>query len=161
MDYSKIQAVINEGQFEFDTINLDDFDAVQIKDGDFHLLKNKQTYIAKIVAQDYNNKEFTIKINGHNFQIQLFDQYDQMVKSLGLSKVQTTKVNEVKAPMPGLILDILVNIGDTIEAETPLIILEAMKMENVLKSQGDAVVKSININKGDAVEKGQILIEME
>ena len=161
MDYSKIQAVVNDGQFDFETIDLTDFDAVQIKDGDFHLLKDKQTYIAKVVDQDYNNKIFTININGHSFQIQLLDQYDQMVKSLGLSKVQVTKVNEIKAPMPGLILDTLVEVGDTIEEGTPLLILEAMKMENVLKSQGDAVVKSINIHKGDAVEKGQILMEME
>ncbi len=161
MDYSKIQANINDGQFNFDTIDLADFDAIKVKDGSFHLLKDKQTYIAKVIAQDYNNKEFTITINGHAFHIQLLDQYDQMVKSLGLSKVQATKINEIKAPMPGLILDILVKPGDTIEEGSPLLILEAMKMENVIKSQGDAIVKSINTNKGDAVEKGQILIEME
>jgi biotin carboxyl carrier protein len=63
--------------------------------------------------------------------------------------------------MPGLVLDIMIKPGQTIEKGTPLLILEAMKMENVLKSEGDGVVKSIEVIKTQAVDKGQILIEME
>ena len=63
--------------------------------------------------------------------------------------------------MPGLVLDVMVAEGDTVEAGTPLLILEAMKMENVLKSEGDGTIKSIKITKGEAVEKRQLLIEIE
>lgn len=160
MDYSKIKAEVNNDQFKFDSIDLTEFDVVDCKNGHFHILKDQQSYLAEIIEEDYNSKEFTIKINGHLFQIKLLDEHDQMVKSLGLSKKQINKVNEIKAPMPGLILEVLIKEGDTIENDTPLLILEAMKMENVLKSQGDGVVKSILIKKGDAVEKGQVLIDL-
>ena len=61
--------------------------------------------------------------------------------------------------MPGMVLNILVNEGDTIKKGDPLIVLEAMKMENILKSPTDGVIKKIPINKGVAVEKNQLLIQ--
>ena len=69
------------------------------------------------------------------------------------------KINDIKAPMPGMVLNILVNEGDTIKKGDPLIVLEAMKMENILKSPTDGVIKKIPINKGVAVEKNQLLIQ--
>ncbi len=161
MNHSKIKAVVNDGQFQYDSIDLSDFDVVEIREGYFHLLKDQQAYTAQVVAQDFNSKIFTIKINGHLFQVKLLDEYDQMVNSLGLTKVQANKINEIKAPMPGVILDILVEEGDVIEPGMHLLILEAMKMENVIKAHGKAVVKSITTQKGAAVDKGEILIEME
>ena len=61
--------------------------------------------------------------------------------------------------MPGLIIDLKVKTGDTVKAGDSLLILEAMKMENMLKSPGDGVVKNVKVKKGDAVEKNQVLIE--
>jgi len=81
--------------------------------------------------------------------------------SMGLSVVASQKLSSVKAPMPGLVLDIMVEPGQEVAEGDSLLILEAMKMENVLKATGEGVVKSIEITKGAAVEKGQILIEME
>ncbi|MBY0435500.1 MAG: acetyl-CoA carboxylase biotin carboxyl carrier protein subunit, partial [Cyclobacteriaceae bacterium] len=69
------------------------------------------------------------------------------------------KVNAVKAPMPGLIIDLRVNAGDTVKTGDPLLVLEAMKMENIIKAPGDGTVKQVKIKKGDSVEKGQLLIE--
>ena len=63
--------------------------------------------------------------------------------------------------MPGLVLDVKLNVGDSVEKGDSILILEAMKMENVLKSPAEGVVKSIHINKGDAVEKNQLLISFE
>ncbi|MCL4128829.1 UNVERIFIED_CONTAM: hypothetical protein GTU68_035446 [Idotea baltica] len=63
--------------------------------------------------------------------------------------------------MPGLIIDILVSEGQTVEKGTPLAVLSAMKMENVLLSEGEGIVKSVKVKKDDAVEKGQMIIEME
>ncbi|HNH66215.1 MAG TPA: biotin/lipoyl-binding protein, partial [Bacteroidia bacterium] len=70
------------------------------------------------------------------------------------------KVNDLKAPMPGLVLDILVSEGQTIQKGDSLLVLEAMKMENNLKAINDAVVKKINVSKGDKVEKNTVLIEL-
>ena len=69
------------------------------------------------------------------------------------------KVNNVRAPMPGLIIDLKVRNGDTVKAGDALLILEAMKMENIIKAPGDATVKSVKVSKGDGVEKNQVLIE--
>ena len=63
--------------------------------------------------------------------------------------------------MPGLVLEILVEPGHSVNAGDPLMILEAMKMENVLKSPGQAIVKSVEVVKGAPVEKNQVLIHFE
>jgi biotin carboxyl carrier protein len=63
--------------------------------------------------------------------------------------------------MPGLVLNILVSPGQAVQKGDPLIILEAMKMENVIKAAGEGHIKAINVLKGAAVEKGQLLLELE
>jgi len=83
---------------------------------------------------------------------------DLLLEKMGIANLETVQVNDLKAPMPGLILDILVTPGQTVKKGDQLLILEAMKMENVLKAPGDGVVASIEVEKGKSVEKGQILI---
>ena len=80
---------------------------------------------------------------------------------MGFEVGATKKVNDIKAPMPGLILDINVKVGQEVKENDALLILEAMKMENVLTSPRDGVIKSISVNKGNAVEKNQLLIVFE
>jgi len=84
-----------------------------------------------------------------------------MVDEMGLSVVEDATAGDVLAPMPGLILDIMVSVGDSVTAGDSLLILEAMKMENVIKAEADGVVKSVALAKGDTVEKNQLIIEME
>ncbi len=69
--------------------------------------------------------------------------------------------NAQKSPLPGVILEISCNVGDSVKKGQKLLILEAMKMENVLKAQGPATVKAIKVDERTAVEKGAILIELE
>jgi biotin carboxyl carrier protein len=68
---------------------------------------------------------------------------------------------EIVSPMPGKILEVQVAEGDEVEADQTLILLEAMKMENALASEGKATVKKIHVAAGDLVELGQVLIELE
>ena len=63
--------------------------------------------------------------------------------------------------MPGLVLEVAAEIGQEVKKGDPLLILEAMKMENVIKSMGEGKVKAIHIKQGEALEKGQLMIEME
>jgi len=90
----------------------------------------------------------------------LKDKYDELLQQLGMDKMFAQKVNDLKAPMPGLVLDILVSEGQAIQKGDSLLILEAMKMENNLKATNDAVVKKIKVLKGDKVEKNTVLIEL-
>ena len=156
------QATISEGQtFELSPDDATALDAVQDAEGQFHLLKDGHAYRGKIISGDRNTKQYTVEVNGNTYAVQLADQYDQLVKKMGLKIGGAQRVSDVKAPMPGLVLEVNVSPGDAVEKGDALLILEAMKMENVIKAQGDGVVKNVGIKKGDAVEKAQLLIEME
>jgi biotin carboxyl carrier protein len=78
-----------------------------------------------------------------------------------MDKLAAGKVNNLKAPMPGLVLRMNVKVGDTVKKGDALLVLEAMKMENVIKAAGDGVVKKITATEKTAVEKGAVLIEFE
>jgi biotin carboxyl carrier protein len=60
--------------------------------------------------------------------------------------------------MPGLIVKLLVAVGDTVKQGEPLLILEAMKMENVFKAAADVTIKEIKVSEKQSVEKGQLLM---
>jgi biotin carboxyl carrier protein len=138
-----------------------DWDFVQLADGYFHILHNTKSYKAEVVKADRSTKSFTLKINNHLHTVDVKDKFDLLLEKLGMSNAMANKVNNVKAPMPGLIIDVKIHVGDTVNINDPLLILEAMKMENVLKSPGEGVVKSITVKKGDKVEKNQVLIEFQ
>jgi ribonuclease HI len=80
------------------------------------------------------------------------------VYELGLDKRAGMVSPELKAPMPGLVLNVLVKVGDAVRKNDPVLVLEAMKMENVIKAPGDAVVAQVHAVQGKAVEKGQLLL---
>lgn len=67
----------------------------------------------------------------------------------------------LRAPMPGLVKELLVAPGDNVERGTPLLILEAMKMENELRADAEYIVSSVEIEAGSPVEKGAVLVRLE
>lgn len=137
------------------------WDMVEIKDGNFHILYNNHSFNAEVLEADYQTKSFLIKINKRTYSISLKDRFDILLDQLGMSNANTAKVNDLKAPMPGLIVDIKVQIGDTVKKGDTILILEAMKMENILKASGDGIVKNIKIAPKQNVEKNQVMIEFE
>ncbi len=153
--------IVDQKEVTIEEQNVQDLDIIAIGNNQFHILQNGITYKAKLLSADYNNKLLCLEINGNKYNLSIADQYDLLVKKMGLSTGGTQKIKNVKAPMPGLILDILVEPGQSITKGDQLLILEAMKMENVLKAEGDGIVKSVEVKKSAAVDKGQVLIEME
>lgn len=137
------------------------WDLAELGNGHFHILCDARSYRAEVVTSDFTAKTFTIKINNRLYTAAVKDKFDLLLEKMGMSSAAAGKVNTVKAPMPGLIIDLKVKEGDAVKAGTSLLILEAMKMENVIKAPGDAIVKSVKSKKGDSVEKGQVLIEFE
>jgi biotin carboxyl carrier protein len=93
------------------------------------------------------------------YEVKLKDKFDLLLEKMGFNNSAILEVKDIKAPMPGLIIDIKVEEGIVVKKGDPLIILEAMKMENIIKSPGEGVVKKIQVKKGDSVEKNQILIQ--
>ena len=125
----------------------------------FHILHENKSYRAEFVKADQATKTVTLKINGHLYDVVVKDKIDLLLEKMGMNNMNAGRVNNVKAPMPGLIVDLKIKDGDTVQKNDPLLVLEAMKMENVIKSPGDGVVRSIRVKKGDSVDKNQILIE--
>ncbi|MCU0418268.1 MAG: biotin/lipoyl-binding protein [Cyclobacteriaceae bacterium] len=135
------------------------WELVEVTSGYFHIIHNQKSYTAEIVKVDPATKTYTIKLNGRLYSVGLKDKVDLLLEKMGMANAAGNKVNHLKAPMPGLIIDLKVKAGDTVKPGDALLILEAMKMENVLKSPGEGTVKSVKIKKGDSVEKGQVLLE--
>jgi len=102
-----------------------------------------------------------VKVNNTIYDVVIQDEMDELIKAMGFEVGATKKINDIKAPMPGLILDINVTVGQEVKENVPLLILEAMKMENVLTSPRDGVIKTISVKKGDTVDKNELLIEFE
>ncbi len=127
----------------------------------YHILRNNKGYQVEVISISKEDKTATIQVNGNRYEIELKDQYDTLLENLGMASMNVKKNNDYKAQMPGLIIDVRVAIGDEVKKGDPLIVLEAMKMENIIKSPDDVVVKSIHVEVGQAVEKKQVLIEFE
>jgi len=147
--------------FEIENEEHSNLDILQISDSEFHILQQNKPYKAKIQAADFNNKKYKVKVNNNTYNININNQLDLLIKDLGFSISSTKHVNSIKAPMPGLILDINIKVGQEIKENDTLLILEAMKMENIIFSPRNGVIKCISANIGDAVEKNQLLIEYE
>lgn len=154
-------SVNNTHSIEWDTLLNDTLMMHPSGPNTWNVLFRNKKYQFQLLAHDVQKKQMQLKVNGRIHQVTLEDSYDLLVKKMGFSNVAVHKVNEIKAPMPGLVVKILVEIGDEVEAGTPLLVLEAMKMENILKSTGPGKVKSILVQPSDAVQKSQILIQLE
>lgn len=138
-----------------------EIDLVKLLDNKFHILQNHKSYKLEVIHADYNLKRFSIKVNNNIYDLNLQTELDLLLDKMGMSASADEKMDSVKAPMPGLVLDVLVESGQSVKKGDNLLILEAMKMENIIKASGNGVVKNILIQKKDAVEKNQLLIEME
>lgn len=135
-------------------------DAYLNEHGKLCFLHENKSYKAELISYNENDKIAVIKLNGNRFEVKLKDDTDLLLEQLGIG-TKSTKIQNIKAPMPGLVLNILINEGDSVKKGDGLLILEAMKMENLIKAQSDGVVKKIQVAKGAKVEKNQPMIEME
>lgn len=125
------------------------------------LIHDNKTYDAIIKDFDPQLKKALVNISGINFQITIEEPIDLLINELGFLKSSKHSVKEIKSPMPGLVVQIFVEEGQSVEEGQKLLSLEAMKMENILKSPGEGVIKSILTTEGNSVDKNQILIEFE
>lgn len=129
------------------------------KKNHFCLKYQNKTYRGEWIAFQKETNVVTLKINHTTFNVSLTKPIDALLENLGMGGATSKKVKNLKAPMPGLVRQILVHPDEEVTKDTPLLILEAMKMENVIKAQGDGKIKSIQVNQGQAVEKSTLLVE--
>ena len=157
----KYTVKIGEQSFPISDKESKTLNARALSSDSLHIISNNKNFNTHLVSIDIVNRKMTINVNGSDYHIEIKDEYDDLLHEMGLDVVPEQRMTDVKAPMPGLVLEVMVKVGDNIVKGDNLDILEAMKMENVLQAEGDGVVKSIEVNKGDTVDKTQVLIEME
>ena len=133
----------------------------KIADNHFSILIGTKSYNAELIHLDSASKTACIKVNGNKYDIVLKDQYDDLLKSLGIDVGAAKKINDIKAPMPGLVLKVLVKDGDVIKKGDNLLVLEAMKMENVLRAEKPGKVSKISVSEGDSLAVDEIIMEFE
>ena len=136
-------------------------DVRQLNASGWHIIHQLKSYNAEVVSFNAAEKTAEIKVNNNIYTVSAKDQFDVLLDKLGLSSLNSAKVSEVKAPMPGLVLKVFVKEGDEVQKGDNLFVLEAMKMENIIKSPADVTVKTVKIKPGDKVEKGQMLLGFE
>ena len=154
-------SVNKEHNFEYTEEQIQNTDTASLDQKSFHVLHNNTSYHATVVKTDFVNKTYTIEINNNQYEVAISNALDALIKEMGFEVGKGKVVNEIKAPMPGLILDINVQVGQEVNEGDNLLILEAMKMENSFDSPRAGIIKSIAVEKGQAVDKGQLLIEFE
>lgn len=158
----KFKVKVNDKfEFEFTDGEIQNLDESPISATKTHVLENHKSILTKVLKADFLKKEYEVEVNSNGYEVKISDELDILINEMGLSLGSAQVENDVKAPMPGLILDINVNEGDEVKEGDYLLVLEAMKMENALTAPMDGIVKKISINKGDKVDKNQLLVEME
>ena len=157
MQYSLL---VNGKAINIDEKEIDDLDLVEnSKTGTYHLLLGGKAYVIDPVNATPSHNDQTLTVNGSTYHIHIADEIDQLVHELGMDQAMDNGISNIESPMPGLVLDIMVQVGDHVQAGQSLCILEAMKMENILKAAGEGTVKQIHVSKGQPVDKGQLIIE--
>lgn len=159
LKYYKVK--VNEFEFTIDSNEFEMLDIIQKPGYNFHLLSNHQSFKGVLIEEDLFAKKQVIEIDGERFHVEIKDELDQVLDQMGFSTVASSQVKEIKAPMPGLVLDIAVSEGQAVHEGDKILILVAMKMENVIVVHADATIHSILVKPGQAVEKGQVLVKLD
>ena len=118
--------------------------------------------VVRVVVHERGSKgRYTLDIDGHRYHVEALGERARAIQELAARSSPPAGPAPVVAPMPGLVVRVNVAVGDSVAAGQGVLVMEAMKMENELRASAAAVVKSVRVTVGTAVEKGAILIEME
>ena len=149
---------VNASQYTF---QLTDVDNITLNDSDVInqiILDNNKSKLVSVKEVNHELKRYQIQIDGRTYQVQISDAVDQQILKMNLKSKKSNQLKELRAPMPGLVRQVNVQVGDQVDSGDALFILEAMKMENVLKSPVNGLVSDLFVKPGESVEKNQILL---
>lgn len=125
-----------------------------------YLLKNENKIYEAFVSPPTNqNEPLQVKVKNQEFEIKLID--PKRLRGAGGSSEQTDGIAEIKTAMPGKLVRILVEAGAEIKQGEPVLVVEAMKMQNEMKSPKDGMVKEIRFSEGATVNAGDVLAIIE
>lgn len=159
---------INDRTFDVDKVSepsmlLDgnniQLEVVKIKQNQYSVICKNKVFEFTIVKN--SGVHYLFHHNNESFDIEIEDETDQLLHKYKKQEQSSHRLLEVKAPMPGLVLKIEVEVGQKVTLGSGLVILEAMKMENEIRSITDGIVKEIRVKERTAIEKGDTLIVLE
>ena len=153
--------VDNTQEFKINSDDISKIDTLQTSSNSYHILKENKSFSAEVIEKDFYRKRYTVKINNSSYEVVISDSLDLLISDMGFAISSARDIDSISAPMPGLILEIHVRIGQAVNEDDPLLILEAMKMENIITSPRDGIIKSISVKKSESVDKNQLFIEFE
>ena len=152
-----MKALVNS-LFSFEINDESDLDIVKVREDMFNIIYNERPFVVSLLSKDKKNKAFEIVINNNLYVVQLKDDFDELLLHLGVDIHEPNKDMDVVSPMPGRVVEVFVSAGDLIKEGDGLVVLEAMKMENVIKATKSGVLKDVYASAGDSVEKNSILL---
>lgn len=165
----QFESTIDDQSFE---VNIDDdssFATVNGKEMPYELIVQANgrvlfrtgTKLHIIDNIEVEKQTISFSIDGKFVKTVVKDDQELLLERLGFSTEELASAGLLEAPMPGKILELLVNEGDEVEEGQPVVILEAMKMENELKAPAAGTVATIVVAENDNVEKNQTILEIE
>ncbi|NNE02901.1 MAG: biotin attachment protein [Eudoraea sp.] len=158
----KFNIIVNGNtEFSLSEHDLQKADILQTASAKYHVLKDGKPFNVRIVDGNFQKRTYIIKVGNETYEVMIKNALDMQISSMGFTLGASKNVSSIVAPMPGLVLEIPIEVGQQVNEDEPLLILEAMKMENVLSSPREGIIKSISVAKGDTVEKKQLLITFE
>ena len=132
-------------------------DILERAPGRFHVLVNGRSLRLRMIHRDSDG--LVMECNGRRYKVGIKTTLEQLLDKMGVATVNNRGPAKVQAPMPGLVLRVLTQVGAVVAPGDPLIVLESMKMENTLRASGAGTVVEIPVQAGQAVEKGQLLVK--
>ncbi len=146
------RAVVNGREQTVESSSTGKSKSVMLVDGNSHEIS--------INSNGYDNSRL-VTVGGIEIELEIDNFRLAQLKKAAGNGTGKAALKKIKAPMPGLILEVKVNSGEKVESGQLILVIEAMKMENAIKSSAAAVVKNVAVSKGQSVEKGDLLIEFE
>jgi biotin carboxyl carrier protein len=140
--------------------HLQHYDIVGLSKYRYHVLKKGKGYTANIKSVNEQGDRLEIEINGRIYTVKIKSDIELLTEKLGMQTVSIqNEEKKVLSPMPGMIVQVQVKEGDEVKQGMPLLVLKAMKMENIIKSPRSGKITKVLAQEGSSVEKNQALIE--
>jgi biotin carboxyl carrier protein len=166
----KIFASTKNSEFSYEWINENgesylskdgkrlDVELVSLGDGRYSLIKDNMPYLVNISHLD---EAYHVRVVGDLFNVTVEDERTRKVKELVKAAAGSKGEKTIKAPIPGLVVKIQTSVAEIIKEGDALLILEAMKMENIIKAPYNCEVVEILVKETDAVNQNQSLIKIK
>ena len=114
-----------------------------------------------VVRRGESRGRYTLWVDGYRYDVEALDERSRAIRDLSGAAATATGPAPLRAPMPGLVVRVSVKAGDRVDAGQGLVVMEAMKMENELRSSAAGTVRAVHAQAGSAVDKGTLLVELD